>query len=71
MPLLATRSESRSTRTSWKRSWRICNKSSWTSRCSRPAAYPCQIKSNACLPCPQETVRHVLFVNLLIRNLSC
>lgn len=57
-PSRATRSESQSTRTSWKQSWRICNKSSWTNRCSRLGVYPCQIRSSAYPLCQQETVSH-------------
>lgn len=56
MPSPVPRSATRSTKTNWTRSWKICNRSSWTSRCSRLGACPCRIKCRACQLCQRETV---------------
>lgn len=56
----ATLSARVSTKTSWMLNWRSYNKSSWTSRCSRPGRCPCPTKSSACLLYRQETVSRSL-----------
>lgn len=55
-PSRGPRSARWSTRTTWKPSWRACNRSSWTSKCSRLAPYPSRIRSAGCRTCPTEQV---------------
>lgn len=59
-PSRATRLESPSTTTNWRRSWKGCNKSSWMSRCSRRDLYRCQIRSSACLLSRLEIVSRAM-----------
>lgn len=54
-PSRATKSESPSTRRTWRQSWTNCSRSSWTSRCSRLEQCRCRIRSNESPP-PLKTV---------------
>lgn len=52
-PSQATKSESLSTRKTWRPSWTSYSRSSWTSRCSRLEQCRSRIRSSECLPHPK------------------